>query len=366
MPRPAFFPDVQTARRWKIALGMVAAWVAAAAITGALVAPPEEPARPVVTLAFGVVVGALSAAFELVMLPRYVRRLTSGRVLLVRTGYYVVVIALVVVVLAGLVGAVQLGVRPREVFASSDFVAFLGSRQFLAIVALLTLASFLINFARQVRLMLGPGTLWSLLLGRYARPVAEERVFLFLDLTASTALAERLGPARFNDFKNDFFHDVSEPVLATRGQIYQYVGDEVVVTWRVRNGRASGNALRTFFLIEDAVEVQRARYERRYGEAPAFKAGLHAGPVVTAEIGDLKKDIVHSGDAVNVAARIEAECRPRGRRLIISERVLELTEVPLDAEIEDLGLVALRGRDGPVRIYGVHRLATREPTRRLS
>jgi adenylate cyclase len=218
---------------------MVAAWVAASAATGAVFTPPYEPTQPVVTLAFGVVAGALSAAFELVVLPRYVRRLTSGRVLLVRTAYYVVVIALVVVVvLAGLVGAVQLYIRPREVFASPDFVAFLGSRQFLAIVALLTLASFLINFARQVRLILGPGTLWNLLLGRYARPVAEERVFLFLDLTASTALAERLGPARFNDFKNDSFHDVSEPVLATRGQIYQYVGDEVVVTWRVRGGRA--------------------------------------------------------------------------------------------------------------------------------
>ena len=360
MWRPSFIPNalapnVQTVRRWKIALGMVAAWVTAAAVTGALVAPPGEPTQPGVTLAFGVVVGALSAAFELAVLPRYVRRLTSGRVLLVRTAYYIIVIAAVVVVLAGLVGAVQLGVRPREVFASPDFVAFLGSRQFLAIVALLTLASFLINFARQVRLMLGPGTLTSLLLGRYARPVAEERVFLFLDLTASTALAERLGPARFNDFKNDFFHDVSEPVLATRGQIYQYVGDEVVVTWRVRKGRASGNPLRTFFLIEDAVESRRARYERRYGEAPVFKAGLHAGPVVTAEIGDLKKDIVHSGDAVNVTARIEAECRPRGQRLIISERVLELTEIPSSAEVEDLGPVALRGRGEAVRLFGVQR-----------
>jgi adenylate cyclase len=90
--------------------------------------------------------------------------------------------------------------------------------------------SFLINFVRQLNRMLGPGTLVNLLLGRYHRPVAEDRIFMFLDLNDSTAIAAALGPARFNDFKNDFFYDIAEPVLETRGQIYQYVGDEAVVT----------------------------------------------------------------------------------------------------------------------------------------
>ena len=56
---------------------------------------------------------------------------------------------------------------------------------------------------------------------------------MFLDLNNSTAIAERLGPLRFNDFKNDFFHDIAQPVLETRGRIYQYVGDEAVVTWTI-------------------------------------------------------------------------------------------------------------------------------------
>lgn len=43
----------------------------------------------------------------------------------------------------------------------------------------------------------------NLLLGRYHRPVAEERIFMFLDLNDSTAIAAALGPFRFNDFKND-------------------------------------------------------------------------------------------------------------------------------------------------------------------
>ena len=89
-----------------------------------------------------------------------------------------------------------------------DFV--LGGRFWLAL-AILTLTSFLINFFRQLNRMLGPGTLVSLLLGRYHRPVAEERIFMFLDLNNSTAIAAALGPLRFNDFKNDFFHDSRSP-----------------------------------------------------------------------------------------------------------------------------------------------------------
>ena len=193
-----------------------------------------------------------------------------------------------------------------------DFV--LGGRFVLALVSL-TLASFFINFVRQLNRMLGPGTLMNLLLGRYHRPVAEDRIFMFLDLNDSTAIAESLGPLRFNDFKNDFFYDVAEPVLQTRGQIYQYVGDEVVVTWTTERGLRQGNCLRCVFLVSERIHEHKDRYLAQYGLVPEFKAGLHGGPVVTAEIGDIKKDIVHSGDTVNTAARVEAQCRPLDRRV---------------------------------------------------
>jgi adenylate cyclase len=231
-----------------------------------------------------------------------------------------------------------------------DFV--LGGR-FAAALAILTLASFLINFVRQLNRMLGPGTLVSLLLGRYHRPVAEDRIFMFLDLNDSTAIAGKLGPLRFNDFKNDFFHDIAEPVLATRGRIYQYVGDEAVVTWTTERGLREGNCLRCVFLVSERIHEQRDRYLARYGIVPEFKAGLHGGPVVTAEIGDIKKDIVHSGDTVNTAARVEAQCRPLERRVLVSEALLSRCEVPEELEVEDMGERELRGKVEALRLYSV-------------
>src|SRR5262247_3442084 len=281
------------------------------------------------------------------------RALTVGGLLLVRTFFYVVLCAIAIhVVTMSLLGLSEhgglLGYYTSPAYR--DFV--LGGRFWLALV-ILTLVSFLINFVRQLDRMLGPGTLLNLLLGRYHRPVAEERIFMFLDLNNSTPIAEALGPLRFNDFKNDFFHDLAEPVIETRGQIYQYVGDEAVVTWTVERGLRQGNCLRCVFLVSEQIHEQRDRYHTRYGIVPEFKAGLHGGPVVTAEIGDIKKDIVYSGDTVNTAARVEAQCRPLERQVLVSESLLRRCPLPAELEAEDMGERELRGKAGALRLFSV-------------
>ena len=91
----------------------------------------------------------------------------------------------------------------------------------------------------------------------------------------------------------------------------------------------------------------------RYGIVPEFKAGLHGGPVVTAEIGDIKKDIVHSGDTVNTAARVEAQCRPLERRVLVSEAPLNRCRVPEELQVEDMGERELRGKVEALRLYSV-------------
>jgi len=238
-------------------------------------------------------------------------------------------------------------------YSSGSYHDIMVSGRFLTGLAILTFVSFLINFVRQLNRMLGPGTLVSLLLGRYHRPVEEERIFMFLDMNNSTAIAERLGPLRFNDFKNDFFHDLAQPVLETRGRIYQYVGDEAVVTWTLEQGLRRGNCLRCVFLATERIHENRDRYLGKYGIVPEFKAGLHGGPVVTAEIGDIKKDIVHSGDTVNTAARVEAQCRPLERRVLVSGALLNRCRVPEELEVEDMGERELRGKAEALRLYSL-------------
>ena len=344
----------RTLHTLKAAAWIVGGWILAALLVHWLVRRvPTHLARELTAVATGGVIGLGSAWFELRLVPRLVRGLTMGGILLVRTFFYVVLCAATIhAVTMSLLGLSEhggwLGYYRSEAYR--DFV--LGGR-FVVALAILTLVSFVINFVRQLNRMLGPGTLVNLLLGRYHRPVAEERIFMFLDLNDSTAIAAALGPVRFNEFKNDFFHDIAEPVLETHGRIYQYVGDEAVVTWTVERGLRQANCLRCIFLVTEVIHARRERYRERYGIVPAFKAGLHGGPVVTAEIGDIKKDIVHSGDTVNIAARVEAQCRPLERRVLVSDALLRWCPVPPDLELEDMGERELRGKTEALRLFSL-------------
>jgi len=91
--------------------------------------------------------------------------------------------------------------------------------------------------------------------------------------------------------QNDF-HEISEPVRSTNAEIYQYIGDEVVFTWKTDEGLANSNCLRIFFKIQEKVYNNRKYYRDKYGDIPYFKAGLHFGEVISAQIGDIKREIV--------------------------------------------------------------------------
>lgn len=64
-------------------------------------------------------------------------------------------------------------------------------------------------------------------------------------------------------------------------------------------------------------------------------------------------DIVHSGDTVNTAARVEAQCRPLDRRVLVSEALLSRCQLPAELEVEDMGERELRGKAEAVRLFSV-------------
>lgn len=99
----------------------------------------------------------------------------------------------------------------------------------------------------QVNDKYGPGVLLDLVFGNYHKPKSEERIFMFLDLRASTKTAEHMSEEAYFNYIRDFFMDTTDPILETKGEIYQYVGDEIVVSWKMKNGLEQANALRCFF-----------------------------------------------------------------------------------------------------------------------
>ncbi len=349
----------RTRRALRLAPILIGPWAVFVLLSARLagVGEPGEPVGGVIvrSVGIGVVIGSVAAWLESGPLARWSRRLPLWAALLARTVSYAAAVALALAVMIAVLSRVD-GVGFAEAIRSDQFQAMVVSRPFWVFLGLLMVASFLINFALQLRRVLGPETLKALFLGTYRRPRREERAFVFLDLTDSTAWAERLGPLAFTDFKNDFFADVAEPVLATGGRIVQYVGDEVMVSWPMKRALRDAAPIRFVFLVEERVSARAERYRQRYGEVPRFKAGCHGGWVVTAEVGDLKRDIVHSGDVVNTAARIEGECRPRGQRLLVSDELLARMPPLADAVHTDLGPAALRGKSESVGLVAIARV----------
>nr|NQU94585.1 adenylate/guanylate cyclase domain-containing protein [Bacteroidota bacterium] len=133
--------------------------------------------------------------------------------------------------------------------------------------------------------LLGKNYLIKIFAGKYNRPFEEERIFMFLDLKSSTSIAEKLGHKKFLSLLNDFFYDLAEPVAVTRGQIYKYVGDEAIITWRMKKGVVHNRPIECFFQQKKQIAHSKKKYHDKYGLVPEFKAGLHGGVVVTGEMG---------------------------------------------------------------------------------
>ena len=170
----------------------------------------------------------------------------------------------------------------------------------------------------QVIRMIGPMAIANVLLGRYHNPVMDKRIFLFIDLVGSTALARQLGDLGLQRLISRFVFDLTTPILEFGGEIHAYVGDGVIVTWPSDKGARDGNCLRCFFAIQDCLAGQAAAYQTAFQAVPQIRAGLHGGPVVVSEIADTKTAVVYFGDTVNTAARLEDAAKRHKRDLIVS------------------------------------------------
>ncbi|HSP11881.1 MAG TPA: adenylate/guanylate cyclase domain-containing protein [Salegentibacter sp.] len=191
-----------------------------------------------------------------------------------------------------------------------------------------------------------------LLYGKYKFPREETRVFMFLDLSCSTKLAEELGHIKYSALIKESFLDIDKMVRKYKAEIYQYVGDEVVLSWPIEKAK-NLEYIDFFFGVEELFRKKEKHYKDKYSIAPVFKAGVHVGVVTAVEVGGIKKDIAYHGDTLNVAARLEGLCKTHSQPLLISEDVYELNNLEKRYYSISLGPQNLKGRSNPVKVYTI-------------
>ena len=209
----------------------------------------------------------------------------------------------------------------------------------------------------QIRRLHRPGDLIKYVAGKYHLPEEVNKIFLFIDLKSSTAMAEKLGNTKYSSFLIDYFHDMTGAILMSKAEIYQYIGDEIILTWSFNQGVKHARCINCFFDIMTSIEMEKEKYLEKYGVHPEFKAALHGGNVSVTWIGTIKKEIVYHGDVLNTTARIQDECNKYGQKFLISDYMLQNVELPEYLHSEFVGELQLKGKEKKVKIFGLKSIA---------
>jgi adenylate cyclase len=185
----------------------------------------------------------------------------------------------------------------------------------------------LLNLIIEIANIIGPRAFLNLVTGRYHFPVEENRFVLFVDIAGSTGLAERLGGVAIHRLLDRTFRLLTQAVVDYRGEVLNYVGDEVIVTWR--------------------------ELEQEFGAVPRIRGSLHFGPVIVGEIGDVKRAIVFNGDVMNTAARLEELSRTVEGGFLASRTAMEQFNSAPPFAVRDLGRLPIRGRADGIDVIGI-------------
>jgi adenylate cyclase len=239
---------------------------------------------PLTALIMGLVVGTI----EVLYLDKLFMQKTFAGKIIYKTIIYVAVIVFFLFSLTVVVNSIRLQIPIVDGKVWNNTWAFFWNSAFWSVGLYIASIIGWSLFYGEVSQNLGQGVLHNFFTGKYHTPVEEERVFMFLDMKASTTIAERIGHVKYFEMLKTYFSDLTKPIIEYSGEIYQYVGDEIVVSWKLQNGLQNNNCIRCFFAMKSAIEIQSEKYVEKFGILPGFKAGVHLGKVTTGEIGVVK------------------------------------------------------------------------------
>ena len=215
----------------------------------------------------------------------------------------------------------------------------------------------LINFILQINRKFGYGVLFSMITGKYHKPREERRIFMFLDMKDSTGNAGRLGHYDYSRLIQSCILDLTDLIIRYKAQVYQYVGDEVVLTWPTNKGVQDFNCINLYYAFEQRLSDRRDYYEDEYNIVPKFKAGLDEGTITVTEVGDIKREIAYHGEVLHTAARLEKMCNNLEKNVLVTQNLISSLPAENGFEKELMGEFRLRGKKQKEKVFGINRIA---------
>jgi adenylate cyclase len=299
------------------------------------------------------IAGLLIGTCEILYLNKWFNQKSFTKKIVYKSLVYIVIIILFLIATSAIAQAAELHTTMFDERVWNYVKSFVFSYAFLSVALFMASVIVVSQFYTEVSENIGQGVLNNFLTGRYHAPTEEGRIFMFLDMRSSSTIAEKLGHVKYFEMLREYYSDMSQPIIDHAGEIYQYVGDEIIISWRLEPGQRKNDCIRCFFAIQAAIKKQSGKYTEKFGLLPGFKAGLHVGKVTTGEIGDLKKEIIFTGDVLNTTSRIQALCNDYHVDLIISGSLKDNLELHSDFEIIPLGEKELRGKENRIELFSI-------------
>jgi len=334
--------DARIERKLRL-LAVIVAGSVIAAIAFVLARGYTSPSAIAVGISYGLFLSGALGGISLFILQGPMRVWLSGLSftanLAVRSAVYAIII---IPTLFFQLGEVVAGV-PLDPSTRNFWIAIVYSVVFL----------FLANLVVGITNIVGGRAFLNLIIGRYHTPVEENRFVLFVDIAGSTGLAERLGGVGIHRLLDRTFRLLTLAVVDYHGEVLDYVGDEVIVTWRENSGAIDCRPLRCFMAMRDELARASGQLQREFGVVPRIRGSLHFGPVIVGEIGDIKRAIVFNGDVMNTAARLEELSRTVDGGFLASRAAMERFSSAPPFAVRDLGRLPIRGRADGIDVVGV-------------
>ena len=177
---------------------------------------------------------------------------------------------------------------------------------------------------------------------------------LFTDVSGSTALGERLDPESFRRVMARYFEVSQRCIERHGGTVEKFIGDAVMAVFGIPAVHEDDalRALRAAAELREALAALNEELERDYGVALEVRTGINSGQVVTGTAERLA-----TGDAVNVAARLEQAAAPG--EILIGAPTRGLARAAI--EVEPVDALSVKGKSDPLRAYRLLRVVEGAP-----
>lgn len=305
----------------------------------------------------GIITGAGMAFVEFNVFPRIAH--LSGRLYaLARFSITTATIISGIAVVYMLFTKVYFGKSWPDVFY--DTGVFLSTGTFWAAFIYLMLFSVILSVFKVIHYHVGPGTVFNFITGKYRVPQEEDRIFMFIDLKSSTTIAEQLGHVRYSRFLNTCFNDLNEIIEHHQAEIYQFVGDEAVLTWKTGENGENAKCIKLFYDFKKRLAQNRHLYVEKFGVFPEFKASVHAGLVSASEAQGGKRELLYHGDVLNICARILELCSRYKKDLLLSACVADWVRQSPEYTILHVEECMLRGKGEYTTVFEVRETERRQ------